>query len=346
MKDILSSLLLLFITFQQLSGQFKVKHLESPTNAGLRGLHAVSDEICWASGAEGTVLRTTDGGLSWNIVSPKGYDSLQFRDIHAFDEYSAMVLSAGLPAVILRTTNGGKNWRKVYENLEEGVFFDAFDFWDKNSGIAFSDAVNDKLLIIKTVDGGESWVPLPPATLPVVSEGQGGFAASGTCLKTFGHNKVIIGLGGKSATYFLSENRGQTWMRGTVPLDYSSPSKGIFSFDFVNDEVGICVGGDYLGDSLTLNSVATTVDGGKSWQLVENPYISGNYRSCVCFKNKEDIIAVSRTGMSFSTDGGTSWKKTEGSFYTCSTEGRTIWLSGPDGNLAQVRHLDTIHPGR
>ena len=31
----------------------------------LRGVSAVSSRTAWASGANGTVLRTTDGGLTW-----------------------------------------------------------------------------------------------------------------------------------------------------------------------------------------------------------------------------------------------------------------------------------------
>ena len=36
--------------------------LDSGSTASFRGIHAVNDRIAWASGTEGTVLRTTDGG--------------------------------------------------------------------------------------------------------------------------------------------------------------------------------------------------------------------------------------------------------------------------------------------
>ena len=48
------------------------------------------------------------GGKTWENVSIPGTDTLQFRDIEAFDENTAIVLSAGLPATIYKTTNGGK----------------------------------------------------------------------------------------------------------------------------------------------------------------------------------------------------------------------------------------------
>ena len=38
---------------------------ESGVNVNLRGLSVVSPNVAWASGVNGTVVRTTDGGKSW-----------------------------------------------------------------------------------------------------------------------------------------------------------------------------------------------------------------------------------------------------------------------------------------
>ena len=37
----------------------------SGVSARLRGVSAVSNRVAWASGADSTVLRTTDGGTTW-----------------------------------------------------------------------------------------------------------------------------------------------------------------------------------------------------------------------------------------------------------------------------------------
>ena len=55
------------------------------STARLRGLSAVSQNVAWASGSGGTVLRTVDGGATWESVGPPGTATLQFRDIEAFD---------------------------------------------------------------------------------------------------------------------------------------------------------------------------------------------------------------------------------------------------------------------
>ena len=330
--------LLLFLMVQLLHAQPRLENVSSGTAASLRGLCAVSDEVCWSSGSHGTVIRTIDGGNSWTECSPPGYSSLQFRDIHAFNKDTALILSAGLPAVILKTVDGGNSWKEVYENTSEGVFFDAFDFWDQKEGLAFSDAAEKHLLILKTTDGGDSWQEIPQSILPEVGFRQGGFAASGSCLKTFGENSVIIGLGGASPTTLLSEDRGISWKKSTVPLDSGSSSKGIFSFCFRNAYEGICVGGDYTGDSATTRSAAMTTDGGHSWKLITDPAINGSYRSCVICLNEDTVVAVSHTGISYSLDGGKNWDTMNGSFYSASTGEELVWLSGPEGGMAKL-HL-------
>src|SRR6476660_6213301 len=59
----------------------------------LRGVSAVSGLVAWASGASGTVLRTTDGGRTWTPRPVAGAETLDFRDIDALNERVAYTLS-------------------------------------------------------------------------------------------------------------------------------------------------------------------------------------------------------------------------------------------------------------
>ena len=77
----------------------------SNTSASLRGLSVVDNNIAWASGQFGTILRTVDAGQTWEKKTIPGTDSVDFRDIEAFSDQLAYVLSAGSPAYIFKTEN-------------------------------------------------------------------------------------------------------------------------------------------------------------------------------------------------------------------------------------------------
>ena len=113
----------------------------SGVTTSLRGVSAVSDRVAWASGARNTVLRTTDGGATWERRPPPvaGADSLDFRSIRATDDRTAFVASAGDGAAgqarIYRTTDGGTTWTLVLADTAKGAFFDALAFWDASHGL-------------------------------------------------------------------------------------------------------------------------------------------------------------------------------------------------------------------
>jgi photosystem II stability/assembly factor-like uncharacterized protein len=66
----------------------------SGVSVRLRGVSAVSESVAWASGAGSTVLRTADGGTTWQKLKVTD-DPLDFRDIDAVDAQTAYALSIG-----------------------------------------------------------------------------------------------------------------------------------------------------------------------------------------------------------------------------------------------------------
>ena len=74
---------------------FKLVPQQSSSKELLIGLHALSDQVVWACGTGGTVLFTQDGGENWIPFIYKQADTLQFRDIHAWDENKVALMSAG-----------------------------------------------------------------------------------------------------------------------------------------------------------------------------------------------------------------------------------------------------------
>lgn len=303
------------------------------TEAAFRGLSAVSDKICWVSGTKGTVGRTIDGGKNWGVITVPEADKLDFRDIEAFSASVAYILSIGdgENSRIYKTTDGGKNWKLQFQNKNPKAFFDAMAFWDEQHGIAMSDSVDGKFLLISTDNGGVSWEELKPEKIPAALPNEGGFAASGTCIIAKGKNDVWM-VTGKSRVLH-SYDRGKNWEVVEAPILTGIDSAGIFSIDFKDNKNGIIVGGDYREFKQPGKTVAVTSDGGKTWTAIENQL---SFRSGVVYV-KNSIIAVGTSGSNVSNDGGKSWTKLNDENYNVMSVAKSgaIWAAGPKGLISK-----------
>ncbi len=311
------------------------RSLDTGSEASLRGLSAVSARVCWASGANGTVLRTTDGS-TFELRPVPGADELDFRDVEAFDADLALLLTAGQPARVYRTEDGGATWAKTFEHADERSFFDAMDFWDEENGIAFSDPIDGRLVVIRTRDGGRTWEELPRETFPESPEGEAGFAASGTCLTVAGEKGAWIGLGGTAgARLFHTTDRGATWSATKTPILAGEPSTGVFSVAFAGD-VGVIVGGDYAQPDRVENVAAWTDDGGATWSLAVSP--PSGYRSCVVHTGS-GWLATGTNGTDVSVDEGRTWRRHSATgWHALSVAGdSTVWAAGSGGRIAVLQ---------
>ena len=164
-----------------------------------------------------------------------GAEKLDFRDVEAFGETTAYLLSAGPgdASRIYKTVDGGKSWALQFKSADPAAFFDAIAFWDEKNGIALGDPVKGQFQLIVTDDGGANWKPLAAKNLPPALPDEGAFAASGTCLVTHGDNDVWFATGGaKTARVFHSRDRGQNWEVSETPIVAGAESAGIFSIAF------------------------------------------------------------------------------------------------------------------
>ena len=330
---------LLFLATTCVAGTTEWTPADSGTDASLRGLSVVDARVAWASGAGGTVLRTIDGA-TWKRVAVPGFETFDFRDVEAFSTERALILSAGAPTRMLLTEDGGESWEVVYANDDEAAFFDAMAFWDERRGLAFSDPVDGHLLVIATEDGGRTWDVIPADALPPSPVGEGGFAASGTCLCVAGENDAWIGTGGVvGARVFRTSDGGGSWGVADSSMGEGVASSGIFSLVFFGDGRGVAVGGDYSRLDHVATNALSTDDGGASWREPEAS-LSG-YRSCVAAVARTSgprLIAVGPSGSDTSPDGGRTWKRfsDEGFHAVASGDDGTVWASGADGRLARL----------
>jgi len=318
---------------------FQWETLSTPTQSSLRGLSAVSEEVVWVSGSVATLMRTNDGGQSWQTFPFDVPDSLQFRDVEAFGEDTAYVLSAGLPGLIFKTNDGGESWTRQYENNRPGIFLDGMAFWNAQQGVVMGDPLDESFVILCTENGGQDWERIPADNLPDPADGEAGFAASGTNIVVQGEAFACFASGGKRARVFRLTDRGQSWSAHEVPIKQGASSQGIFSLAFADTLRGVAVGGDFLAPDDTSRIAAYTTDGGLSWQPAEQ--MPGGYRSGVAYFSGDKLfIATGTNGTDYSTDFGITWLPldTIGYHSIQPVPSQSVaWLSGDEGKVAKLR---------
>ena len=313
------------------------KPQNSKTDVQLRGISAVSEKVAWASGAKGTVLRTIDGGETWETLVIADADSLDFRDIQAFDQNTAFVLSIGPgdQSHIFKTSDGGRIWQRQFTNSDPKAFYDCFAFWDSTHGIAMSDSVDGKFPLIATSDG-MTWNPVAVKNMPAALPNEGAFAASGTCIATFGKNDVWFGTGGPAARVFHSPDRRKNWTVAETPILHGAASQGIFSLAFWTAKDGVALGGDYKDPAKNMNVAAVTHNGGKAWTLASKP--PHGYRSAVAVAHAQLLAAVGSNGVDLSRDGGKTWMPMfNEDLNAVALIGNSGWAVGPAGKIVTIQ---------
>lgn len=312
------------------------------TTHQFRGLAAVSARVAWVAGTAGTVLRTVDGGSTWQDVSPAGAAALEFRDIEALDARHAVALTAGTgtDARIYRTADGGSSWQLAFTNDDDNAFYDCIAFTDPLHGLALSDPVGGAFRIAATADGGRTWAVRPTTGMPAALDGEFAFAASGTCLVARPGGRFWFGTGGAAqARVFRTVDGGRSWQVSATPMG-TGPTAGVYSLAFRDARHGIAIGGDFTTPTVADRAAAVTADGGRTWTLVPAADAPAGYRSGSAFGGFGSFaLAVGPTGSELSVDGGRSWRGFDtGSFDSveCGPLGG-CWASGAQGRVAVLR---------
>ncbi|HKO19478.1 MAG TPA: hypothetical protein VJU82_11390, partial [Acidobacteriaceae bacterium] len=145
---------------------------DSRTTADLRGIHALGNGIAWASGTQGTVLRTTNDGKDWQrCATPPDADHLDFRGIQAFDADTAIVMSSGKGPLsrLYKTTDACAHWTLLFTNPDPEGFWDAITA-DAAEGIVIGDPVDGKFAAFASINNGhQRWFPFQaPDRAPTV----------------------------------------------------------------------------------------------------------------------------------------------------------------------------------
>lgn len=252
------------------------------SKTSFRGLSVVDDNNIWVSGSRGTFARSTDGGKTFIYQQLKGYEKSDFRDIEAFDDKHAIMMSSGTPALILKTTDGGINWKEVFRQNDSAYFLDAMDFWDEKRGMLVGDPINGHFVLLETKDGGETWRELDSTETPKALDGEAVFAASGTSLRCWGKREYGFVTGGSTSRFILKKRPRSKFYSTLIPIIQGKSSQGAFSFAKAR-MLWLYVGGDYLSDtqSVYLNFYYTDRIYDSSFYPMSQRENMDGYKSCV-----------------------------------------------------------------
>jgi hypothetical protein len=304
---------------------------DSHTTADLRGIDNLGGGVAWASGTNGTVLRTEDGGYLWQACTvPPGAEHLDFRGIQAFDANTAIVMSSGKGDLsrLYKTTDGCQTWKLVFTNPDKDGFWDAVRFLGDKQGVVLGDPVNGHFRLFQSIDAGETWTRASGgdfgmfANIPALKD-EGVFAASNSALfisqTPLGFVTASWGFvtGGPSGSrIFLSEkHQTATGVGGgggvcELPLGNGTLSSGAFSVFGNPDGVIVAVGGDYQSPELSVQSARKAPflsDCKTLWHSSETP--PHGYRSAVAYDaSSKTWITVGPNGTDVSTDDGKNWR--------------------------------------
>ena len=229
----------------------------SHTTASLRGIHSLGHGVAWASGTEGTVLRTTDDGLSWRrCPTPPAAEHLDFRGIQAFDANTALVMSSGKGDLsrLYKTTDGCQSWKLVFTNPDKDGFWDAIQIrfgaqgYPQFNGVLVGDPVNGKFSIFTSTTSGDSWQkwgrsgsgwkgPCGERNAHAKKD-EGLFAASNeSLLFNPGPTSILFVTGGKHGSRLISSNYSEwdgppcstNFLSDNLDEKYRTSSSGAFA---------------------------------------------------------------------------------------------------------------------
>ena len=344
----ISKIILYFLLFFSVKSfaQRPIELIAEQKGVSLRGLSVPSESVIWASGSKGTIAKSLDGGKQFEWMQVKGFETRDFRAIHAFNDQEAIIVAVASPGIILKTKDGGMHWDKVYENKDTSMFLDALHFSDENNGTVIGDPIEGHLFILTTNNKGATWVQKPNTFFKsTLNNGEAFFASSNSNLIQIG-NKLLFVTGGLSSRLWING------MAEAMPIIQGTSSTGANSIAVSpNGSRVVVVGGDFANDSIAIQNIV-------GYQLSETPKssvkdLSANqlilkkidianpkgYKSCVEFLDNDRLITCGTSGVDISKNNGASWETISKESFHIAKKHPTksgAYLAGSGGRISFV----------
>ncbi|MAT39137.1 MAG: hypothetical protein CL946_06000 [Ectothiorhodospiraceae bacterium] len=255
-------------------------------NGSVYGMSFANDRVGLVVGGGGRILRTTDGGQSWNITHGIGYLGT-ISDVHFTTPDLGFALTNS--SSILLTTDGGERWIETIPN--DDVTLQYASMYSQSSGYAYGYDEDFLYHVYRTEDLGQTWEYVNRVPLP-----------------EFPPRRFI-------PLAITAPSRDTMYISGTNGLFYRSFDGGE-SFDslyVVNDVVNQYNSGFelYAFPPSTIvhvspNGVATSFNAGDNWQYERTQ--SGRWLSEAQFLTPDIGFGIAGGSFTKTTDGGDTWE--------------------------------------
>ncbi|REC44678.1 WD40/YVTN/BNR-like repeat-containing protein [Chryseobacterium pennipullorum] len=296
-------------------------------NVSIRALETDGHTI-WYSGTEAKVGYVDIGNPKNQKQIKVSEEKLQFRTLGQ-DKTSFYTINIESPARFFKIDKKNLTSQVVFTDTVKTAFYDALHFVNDRLAYTFSDSGKDHLLKLAVYRDGK-WSPFKNNV--VLNEGEAAFAASNTNISS-ASKYLWIATGGKASRILRMNLKTEKFEIFNTPFIQGESSQGMYSIDFYDDRFGIAVGGDYTKQDANINNIATTNDGGETWQVQASGQNAG-YMTCVKIKpgsKGKEMMAVGDQNISYSSDFGKTWKKIsdeKGFFVFNWIDGNRIVLAG------------------
>ncbi len=215
----------------------------------LNAISFIDSNIGFIGGTKSTLLKTSDGGFTWQNILPSGTEEL--LDVYFHDEQHGFISKEN---AILRTTDGGVTWDTTMVGTYNPKCIHFI-----NDSIGFYGNTHHSYYF-QTVNSGESWEQVE--IFPAIEN----FEINSILFltKEIGFIAGVV-LNPGSYDYFIlkTTDGGITW--SVVNADYYIEVSRLY---FFNDEIGYAVGPRSSYD----NKILRTLDCGATWEECTMPY--------------------------------------------------------------------------
>ncbi|MBS1573578.1 MAG: glycosyl hydrolase [Bacteroidetes bacterium] len=245
---------------------------------------------------------------------------LQFRTL-AQDRSNYYTINIEQPAYFFKIDKKTLESVVVFTDFQEKSFYDAL-IYDAGKFYTFSDPEKDGKLKFISFQMGDDNFQLENIgnNAPKMIDGEAAFAASNTNI-AFSSKYIWLATGGQVSRIWRYQKNKNKWEVFSTPFVQGKSSQGMYSIDFLDNNFGVAVGGDYTNQAANENNIAITKNGGKTWKIVASGKNEG-YMTCVKIRpntNGREMIAVGDNHISYSKNFGNSWTKLsdEKGLYVC-----------------------------